>query len=384
MLKAADTENVAGEMTTTSISLGAAPDKRSPSPTVGWLREKRLAAGFGTDAELARAIDASAVLIHFWVHGKRTPTSRYIEPLAAALGVTPPEIVAALSIPQRRCPDCHSYFTPTSTKQEKCSNYCRHARRHRWLLDTDLKVSFASEVYNRRGTLNEACLEMGRNRGTMTSWLLTPEGRLSISNLEPLARWLGLSINEAIRLQGGTAEGRQREIAVAALAPLNDNLASRKRRLKAATRAAADVNRGRRLTDAHRGRLRESLKAARAQDDPRRYGRHNGTLRGQARHMLGALKWRRPGLSADQYQAEAVARLLAPPYNVRIELEAIALLQPQKRRRGRPQIIDWFGVIVLRAAVPRLTWEEIGLQSDRDPDDLRRNFIAFLNRIVPN
>ncbi len=86
---------VAPPMTTTSISLSTAPDKGSPSPTVSWLREKRLEAGFRTDADLARAVGVTPQLARSWGRADSEPKWCHVGQLASALNVPRRDVIVA-------------------------------------------------------------------------------------------------------------------------------------------------------------------------------------------------------------------------------------------------------------------------------------------------
>lgn len=87
-------------MTTTSISLSAAPDKGSPAPTVSWLKEKRLAAGFETAQALGERIGAvqpsGRSMVDAWERRVCRPSWRWIEPLAEALNTSVDEVLEHL------------------------------------------------------------------------------------------------------------------------------------------------------------------------------------------------------------------------------------------------------------------------------------------------
>ena len=63
---------------------------------VSWLRRTRLAADFASDAALARAISARGATVDQWGRNSRAPSWRWIAPLAAALRLSPSEVVVGL------------------------------------------------------------------------------------------------------------------------------------------------------------------------------------------------------------------------------------------------------------------------------------------------
>ena len=63
---------------------------------VSWLREARLAADITSDAALARAISVRGATVDQWGRNSRTPSWRWIEPLADALRLSPSEVVVGL------------------------------------------------------------------------------------------------------------------------------------------------------------------------------------------------------------------------------------------------------------------------------------------------
>jgi hypothetical protein len=280
------------------------------------------------------------------------------------------------------CMVCGDLFKPGWPGQKCCSLLCGQWARARWAIDSALKADFVGQLRRRRIPVSVAASEMGLSRGTLNSWLRTQGGRLHQQTLERVAVWLNLSTQQAVMMQGGTAEERQHAIALEALQKANDALhRSRRKRTKSLKAAHASIS-GCPFTEEHKRNLSESLKAARALKISPGIGQHNRTLRGRAQNTAKSLRHHHPDWTADQVANESARRLLEPPCNVRTKREALALIAPRQPRLrrvgGRPRRTDWYKIIELRAGNHGRTWEDIAAEIDADPDNLRRAFFEFL------
>ena len=182
------------------------------------------------------------------------------------------------------CLHCKKPFTTTSGEQEYCTSYCADAGRARWRRDTGLKKRFLDQADMHRMTVAEIEREADLPPRILGQWLTRPKGRLSgealpeqdeaqdtgratTSPLGKVAAWLGISIAEAIALQGGTVMDRR----LALLDDLNKNepqkLADYRKKLredpefrqKTVERAAAAV-RGTSFTKERRERISIGVK----------------------------------------------------------------------------------------------------------------------------
>lgn len=71
------------------------------------------------------------------------------------------------------------------------------------MLDIALKARFVQELDARRCGVWAASREVGIDRYTLSGWLKRPRARLWRRTLKKVARWLGISVEEAAELQGG-------------------------------------------------------------------------------------------------------------------------------------------------------------------------------------
>src|SRR5207249_18781 len=115
---------------------------------------------------------------------------------------------------ERWCAGCDSTFISRHPDKKSCSQACEdrlHALARRDGLDNDLKRTVQRKLRTVGLTPAAASRELGWPQGGMSDWLTAPGRYLSRPLLRPLATWLGIDLDEAISLQGGTGEEQQRE-----------------------------------------------------------------------------------------------------------------------------------------------------------------------------
>ena len=117
-----------------------------------------------------------------------------------------------------------------------------------------------------------------------------------------VAAWLEITPEEAIRLQGGTAEELHAASARKAGAANKARKGSKKwqEHARRGLVAAREALRGKERSPQHRLRLSAAAKALRDRPGGHASDQWQGTVHGQARHILSALRWRRPGLSEEE------------------------------------------------------------------------------------
>jgi transcriptional regulator with XRE-family HTH domain len=206
---------------------------------------------------------------------------------------------------------------------------------------------------NARGIrLTQLACESGVPISTLTGWLLRrSKARLNDKNLALIAAWIGIEIEDAIRLQGGTVKERRHEIVFTKIAQSEKYQARHKLFVKGASLPKRLGRRGAKkraekyrqqgfsgLSDDHRKRISAGRLRYFKREDAKRPGWHNETLLGRAHLMLASLRRYRPYLSEEECEDEAVRRLLQPPYKVGSKEIARRLLRPKRKRQAGPQL----------------------------------------------
>jgi len=213
---------------------------------------------------------------------------------------------------------------------------------------------------------------------TIWQWFNHPERALLEDSLRGIAAYMEIDYSQALVEAGGktgrdiwSEKGRENKKHL----PLGKkNLA--KRREYGAKGGATLRERYRSgklvMSQDHIEKVRASKKA---NPDGWKGNIEKDTLRGKAQSLVGG--FRRQGLIPEKARAEAARRLLGPPYNVRTEEEALALVASRKKSRK----IDWYAVIELRALDRARTWSDITkLLSMEDEHNVRTGFDFFLTR----
>jgi transcriptional regulator with XRE-family HTH domain len=127
---------------------------------------------------------------------------------------TPPGRTRAPKVYKRWCAGCDQTFISRHPEQKSCSQPCEdrlHALARRDSLDNDLKRLVQQKLRAVGLTPAAASRALGWPNGAVSDWLTTPGRFLTRRLLGPLATWLQVDIEEAIRLQGGTGEEQQLE-----------------------------------------------------------------------------------------------------------------------------------------------------------------------------
>lgn len=238
------------------------------------------------------------------------------------------------------CATCGQEFEDSAlVNRVYCSRRCSAQHRTAFRSDTTLKARVLGKMRARNLNATDLARLTGIGRSTIAQWLLRPHARLRLPSLARVAQWLDISVEEAAKLQDGTAEDQTRE----RLHRLRDSDAYKRfqKRLrttplgrKFGERATA-ATRGKAVSPEHREKLSAALRRYRQRPDAHPF--QGATLRSRARRLLNQLQRKRPDHD-DAAHTEAVERLLQAPYNVPTKQAARALLQPRRKKhpRGRP------------------------------------------------
>jgi hypothetical protein len=251
----------------------------------------------------------------------------------------------------RICPGCLSSFASTAKRTTTCSTRCRGLARSSYRVDTGLKRAFLAAIEGRGGTVMQASLAAGLVNSTATAWLRGERARLHEPNLAKVAHWLGVEVDVARQLQGGTAG--ERFSAALKASPAQGDLVKKRQATgwyaKVTGKAAAVALRGRAQTPEHRARIGEALRAYHARPNRAHTpGAHLRTFRGRCQQVLKTLRRHHPELGPAEVMEGAIRRLLEPPYSVGSELSARAFLTRKKdlvRTPGRPALHERYGLI---------------------------------------
>lgn len=299
------------------------------------------------------------VRIAYWLRTETYPIPRHISTIARGLGVSPEneqawqieaeryrrggaKLIAALdaiappaSPPptfQRICITltCLQPFTAYQPNQRFCSVWCKDVKQSKWENDNPLAVAFIARLRNERITTKEATEQSGISRGTLNDWLRLKGRILSRANLEKAATFLGMSFEEALALQGETAEEKQLRVVQEAkpweewTATYNTN--SKKRR--AWRKNLSKASKGKPKSDTMRQRLSAARKGMPIRNE------HTKTPRWRALSTLHNLRRYHPELSRTEVEALAVARITRN-LNLGSEAAARALLKRPARHAER-------------------------------------------------
>jgi hypothetical protein len=183
--------------------------------------------------------------------------------------------LVSTALRQKTCRACWQVFTPRDDDDKYCSLPCKYegwseesaAQKN----DTGLAVEFQGKRRRRKITIKAAAREMGMAYSAMRDWLQRENGRLRRENLALLAAWLGISVEVAIKLQDGTAEEHQRDIAARASAAYAEKLRSdpkAKRRANKAREPAHAAVRGKPKSEEQRRKMSAAHRAYWGSDDP--------------------------------------------------------------------------------------------------------------------
>jgi hypothetical protein len=247
---------------------------------------------------------------------------------------------AQIKVNPRKCAHCGNLLPDGSRARAYCSKACAYHARSTWKPDNRLKARFIAETRSRHLSASAAARQADLLPVSVSNWLRHKDHRLETPQITKIAAWLGIGLNEAIKLQGGSAEERTHEIALrAAQSPARLAYLERLKHDPAYRRTIAqvisDANRGKHVSPETRAKMSVAV-ARRFQEDPTRgsrAARHMNTKRATAHRILANLRRWRPGLTPDEQKAEAIRRLLLPPHNVKTDDDARALFAPKPKPR---------------------------------------------------
>jgi transcriptional regulator with XRE-family HTH domain len=114
---------------------------------------------------------------------------------------------------QTICLTCEKPFPVLPGEQPKyCGRLCKSKADRKFnLAKNELKQAFARELASRRKTLADVARETGVNRRTVGKWLADPDRYFTVTILGRLAPWMGRSLDELVRMQGGTGDEKRAE-----------------------------------------------------------------------------------------------------------------------------------------------------------------------------
>lgn len=236
------------------------------------------------------------------------------------------------------CPRCGAAFTQRKPPRTYCGKPCADAAQSIWRPDTKLKAAILAAIRSRRISGTVAALEIGMKPSTLRQSLRRAGSHFQLPQLERVATWLGISTDEAARLQGGTSEEEWRErMRRARTSPKQiehlERLKTDRRYQRAMLGPAHEATRGKSFTADHRAKISVALKEYRQRPDAHNLSQHKKTLRGRAQTLLIQLRYRHPDWTAAQIEAEGIRRLMLPPFNVKTAEIATALLAPKLKPR---------------------------------------------------
>ena len=264
----------------------------------------------------------------------------------------------------RLCPSCGRDLLDAPAAQRDCDPFCKNVARAEWKLDNDLKRAVGGRIKARQIMAGVVAAESGVGSETVRTWLRRKGHLLKAPQLAAIGAWLGITPEEAGRLQGGTAEEKliengRRLFASPGTQAYIDRLRTDPRLRRTTVERAAAGKRGKTVPEDSRARISAGLKNYRQRDDAHPLGLHKKTLRGRAQTMITSLQQRHPHTPREEITRIAVGRLLQPPYNVRDEETARALLTPKPRRtsvrrRASRRPYRCALLVTLDAELPRL------------------------------
>jgi hypothetical protein len=165
---------------------------------------------------------------------------------------------------------CGIEFTPKDANQVFHSRPCARESRAKTVVDCALKARFMGRRKARGLTRRAAGDQAGINYSALRTWLKTPQSRLGEKNLALMAAWLEISIDQALRLQGGTAEGHRKARALVGLKAHNEQARRDPKLVRKAVERMAKAVRGTHHSEEHRARQSVGLKAYRRGESLRR------------------------------------------------------------------------------------------------------------------
>lgn len=268
----------------------------------------------------------------------RLPTHRFLHGHAAKVQIPTTEMI---------CAQCRKPFTVRPAIRDSrlhCSRECKAAAQSHAKLDTPLKRRVAQAMARRNMTLTALSTEAGVNYNTLRSWFQNQGRFLRGPNVAQIAAWLGITHDEAIKLQGGTGEDHRRAAAHNALASekmvaFQQQLKTDPRLKKRIAENVARAVRGKPRTPEHLANHRASMErywqTADWQEKRQRIGQEAKTPRGRALRVKMNLRRKYPDHREGAITALAIERLRLPPYNTVSDAKARSLLVPRGRHRRK-------------------------------------------------
>jgi hypothetical protein len=294
--------------------------------------------------------------------------------------------------PPEKCPAprCGREFIPGNSKQKYCSARCRGRARlvpNEATIDNRLKKDFLRVLDDRRLTVDQAARELSARRTTWGRWLNTKGQQLMTPQLQALAPWLGITVAEAARRQGGTGEAHRVEVTIArnkagdfqAAFWQDEKYADQQERVRKSRR-------GKQNSESHRAKISAGLRAYRQQPGAHDILAHTQGLLHRARRLLANYKHFHSDWTAAKCAEQAVERLmlLGGPLidEATAQLAVQAAMRPRKPKRrhggGRPS--EWQRCQLVRRLttagqqtkeIARAVAQSEGIHLD-DHDDERR------------
>jgi hypothetical protein len=208
-----------------------------------------------------------------------------------------------------------------------------------------LKRRVSAELKKRRISMREASREIGSHESKLGDWLRTSGQRLVEDHAAAVASWLGISPEEAVKLQGGTGEAHRREGRARqaredaerrSTEPNTHHARQFRVRQRKASRTGATKVHGSKLSSSHKAKIGAGQKAYWARPDARPSPFPGSiTLRRRARLTLSALRRFHPNWTSEELETEAVRRMLSWPENLGSEEVARGLIAPRRLLRDR-------------------------------------------------
>lgn len=269
-------------------------------------------------------------------------------------------------LPTLLCPECGAEFRPPPHRAETrkyCGQVCFASAARTWRAHNRLKARFLGKMQAEHLEGTGAARAADVSYDAVVGWFHAPDRRLRATQLKRIAAWLDISLEEAERLQGGSAEARQREIARTAKRVQVERLRTDPTYRQRVGIALSEAGRGRRSSAETRARQSASMKQYRARPDahPNPAARYKQTPHGRAQTITTSLRRWHPDWPPERVEAEAVRRILTQPttYRVKSEEAARALLAPKPkprpiRRRAARRPHRCATLIALDAEMPRI------------------------------
>ena len=261
----------------------------------------------------------------------RKPRERFIRSHKANAAAAPPATIT--------CTFCGREFTSANPTATYCDRVCKAAQRSQWAADSPLKKRFIAQLRARRIMGTQAAAEAGVSYWAIRAWLQNKGRILSTPNAEAIAGWLNILPQEARALQGGETVDEKRRRALHNSPKVQrhwQQLKADKRGQRRASLLGAAAIRGKPrkpVSPETRARMSQAKRQYLQRPGAYNLGEFMRTLRGRAQSILTNYRRYHSDLTPEEIAQKTIARLLQPPYNVRDEQTARALLEPKPRRK---------------------------------------------------